>query len=209
MRNTAITITNNTDSHSNGQPFTDLNCAEKISQGDTEAFSWLFRKYFEPLYYFAGRIIKDPQASENVVQDVFVKIWTDREKKQIVSNLKSYLYTAVKNHALNYIKREKKLMEPLGDLSYADNNARTPEETLMDKELINKVHQAVRNLPEKCRHIYLMHRYDKLTYNEIAEIQKISVNTVKTQMKRALQKLSKELAHLIQMILYLILGLYN
>jgi len=119
------------------------------------------------------------------------------------------LYAAVKNHALNYIKREKKWLESLDDLPYADNNTRTPEEAFIDDEFVKNVHQAINKLPEKCRRIYLMHRYDKLTYNEIAEIQKISVNTVKTQMKRALQKLSSQLAHLVQIILCVILELYN
>jgi len=188
--------------------FTDLNCSEKIHQGDKDAFAWLFKKYYEPLYYFAGRIIKDPQASENIVQDVFVKIWADREVKQISSNVKSYLYTAVKNHALNYIKREKKLMDPLGDQTYADENIRTPEESLIDNEIISKVRQAIEMLPEKCRRVYVMHRYDNLTYNEIAEIQQISVNTVKTQMKRALQKLSTQLAHLLQTIYCAVLNFF-
>jgi RNA polymerase sigma-70 factor (ECF subfamily) len=88
---------------------TDLEYLEKIHLGDTNAFSVLFRKYYEPLYQFAGRLVKDTQIAENIVQDVFVKMWINRENWHIKTSVKSYLYTAVKNSSLNYLKREKRI----------------------------------------------------------------------------------------------------
>ena len=76
------------------------------------------------------------------------------------------------------------------------DTAANPEEQIIENEMIEKVHKAIEKLPEKCRYIYLMKRYDDLKYHEIAEILDISINTVKTQMKRALKSLLKNLAYL-------------
>ncbi len=182
----------------------DLNYAEKIRQGNVSAYSALFRKYYEPLYRFAGRFVKDPQLAENLVQDVFVIIWSNRENWHIRSNVKSYLYTAVRNHALNFLKRDKRLLNMGEGNDYADSDIRTPDQELMDKEMETAVHNAIDKLPPRCRQIYVMHRYDELKYTEIAEILSISINTVKTQMKRAMQSLHKNLKYLILTILTLL-----
>jgi RNA polymerase sigma-70 factor (ECF subfamily) len=176
--------------------YTDLEYLEKIHSGDTNAFSFLFRKYYGPLYQFAGRFVKDTQAAENIVQDVFVKLWINRKNWHIKSSLKSYLYTAVKNHSLNYLKQEKRIISAGLDSNYQDNFAVSPEEKLFEKEMFEAIHQAIQELPQQCRQVYLMKRYDGLKYTEIAEILDISVNTVKTQMKRALKSLLKNLAYL-------------
>lgn len=183
----------------------DLNYAEKIREGNVSAYSALFRKYYEPLYRFAGRYVKDPQIAENLVQDVFVIIWSKRENWHITSNVKSYLYTAVRNHALNFLKRDKRLLNMEEGTDYADSDIRPPDQELMDKEMATAVHNAINKLPPRCRQIYVMHRYDELKYTEIAEILSISINTVKTQMKRAMQSLSKNLTYLLSIIFTLIL----
>lgn len=179
----------------------DLKYYESIKAGDTDSFSVLFKKYYEPLYQFAGRYIKDAQTAENIVQNVFVKIWTNRDSLTIKSNVKLYLYTAVRNQALNYINQESKVVTLEGVSDYVDIHTTTPEEEYIDEEMKTAVHEAIDKLPEQCRHIYMMKRYDDLSYNEIAEIKGISVNTVKTQMKRALKSLHKYLAHLLTAII--------
>lgn len=142
-------------------------------------------------------MIGDAQASENIVQDIFVKIWTDRDTLQVTSSVKAYLYVSVKNRALNYIKREKKKVYSFEELYLKENGLQTPEDEMIDRELYFNVHQAINKLPEKCKRVYLMHHYDNLSYAEIAEIQNISLNTVKTHMKRALKILNKKLSKLI------------
>ena len=182
----------------------DLEHIANIRNGDEEAFSSLFREYYEQLYLFAGRFVKDPQSAENIVQDVFVRLWEQRTKLVITSNVKSYLFTAVKNHSLNHIKREKRLVTIDEQLDIAKNCIGSPEDEFIRNESFLSVQKAIDSLPEKCRMIYLMKRYDDLSYIEIGEILGITVNTIKTQMKRAIKTLNEKLVHL-KMIIVLFL----
>ena len=127
---------------------------------------------------------------------MFVKLWINKSKIKIKHSVKSYLYIAVKNHSLNYINKENKLSSLNVQLDTADIKGQTPEEDLINKDMYIAVHNAIDNLPDQCRKIYLMKKYDGLSYNEITEILGISVNTVKTQMKRAIKSLLKNLSYL-------------
>ena len=186
----------NRDNRNNGTDQTGLEFWEKIRLGDSTAFSYVFQKYYQALYQFAGRFVKDAQTAENIVQDVFVKLWTNRENCLITSSLKSYLYAATRNTALNFLSREKKQLSTEDLMSDRQDTTANPEERIIENEMIDEVYKAIEKLPEKCRYIYLMKRYDDLKYLEIAEILDISINTVKTQMKRALKSLLKNLAYL-------------
>ena len=186
----------NRDNRNNGTDQTGLEFWEKIRLGDSTAFSYVFQKYYQALYQFAGRFVKDAQTAENIVQDVFVKLWTNRENCLITSSLKSYLYAATRNTALNFLSREKKQLSTEDLMSDRQDTTANPEEQIIENEMIDGVHKAIEKLPEKCRYVYLMKRYDDLKYHEIAEILDISINTVKTQMKRALKSLLKNLAYL-------------
>ncbi len=172
----------------------DLAHWERIRSGDSTAFSYIFRKHYEQLYRFAGRFVKDTHTAENIVQNVFVNLWIERNKRHIQTSLKSYLYKMVKNHSLNYLKREKKMDYLEKRQNIQENFNISPDEKLLEKELHIAVHNAINKLPSQCRQIYLMKRYDDLKYTEIAEILNISINTVKTQMKRALKSLLKQLS---------------
>ena len=186
----------NRDNRNNGTDQTGLEFWEKIRLGDSTAFSYVFQKYYQALYQFAGRFVKDAQTAENIVQDVFVKLWTNRENCLITSSLKSYLYAATRNTALNFLSREKKQLSTEDLMSDRQDTTANPEERIIENEMIDEVYKAIEKLPEKCRYVYLMKRYDDLKYHEIAEILDISINTVKTQMKRALKSLLKNLAYL-------------
>jgi len=138
--------------------------------------------------------------AENIVQDVFVKLWEKREEWHVQSNVKSYLYTAVKNHSLNYIKREKSIVSVEEVSVNQMDEIPSPEESLIENEIVQAVQVAIEKLPQQCRHVYQMKRYDGLTYSEIAEILNVSINTVKTHMKRALKSLHKNLAYLYSLL---------
>ncbi len=186
----------------------DLKYFEKIKNGDETAFSELFREYYQPLYRFAGRFISDSQTSENVVQDIFVKMWTERSGIEIKSNLKSYLFSAVRNQCLNVLNRENRVF-PIDEAVSADaDESNNPAEDMEKTEQYSEVAKAVESLPEQCRRIYLMKRYDGMSYNEIAEALGISVNTVKTQIKRALKLLTEKLQYL-KTLIFLIFFLFR
>lgn len=179
----------------------DFKYVQGIRSGDPAAFASLFRKYYEPLYQFAGRFVKDAQTAESIVQDVFVKIWEKREEWNVQHNVKSYLYTSVKNHSLNHLKRERVLISMSESTDHQDDLVSSPEKALIESEMIEAVQEAIEKLPQQCRRIYRMKRYDDLTYSEIAEVLNISINTVKTQMRRALKSLHKSLAYLMSLFL--------
>ena len=180
----------------------DTELSTKLIKGDADAFAALFRKYYELLYQFAGRFVKDPQTSESIVQDVFVKIWENKTKLELKSNIKSYLYAAVKNQSLNYLRREQFVVHTLNDVESEPGNNREPGKELDRKEIIEAVHKAIEKLPFQRRQIFIMKKFENLTYEEIADIQNISINTVKTQMKRALQSLRQNLSYLLSILFF-------
>jgi RNA polymerase sigma-70 factor (ECF subfamily) len=185
----------------------DLALLEYIQADREDAFEVLFKRYYTALYRFTCRIIKDPQDAENIVQDLFVRFWEKRSEINIESNLKAYLFTSAKNHSLNYIKRERRLTLLDDNSEIQKENAESPETVLIKDETVIAVQNAINKLPEKCREIYMMKKYDDLSYQEISKVLKISVNTVKTQMKRAVKSLSQHLSYLKVSVLYAIIQL--
>ncbi len=144
---------------------------------------------------FSCRYVHDTQIAENIVQDVFLKIWSAREELNPSLNIKSYLFTLVKNDSLKNLRSESVKERAADKLQSLIPDNPTPEDALDEKEVTTAIQQAVAALPEKCNIIFCMNRYDHLTYKEIAELQKISIKTVETQMGRALKSLRKRLIH--------------
>jgi RNA polymerase sigma-70 factor (ECF subfamily) len=167
---------------------------DKIRQGDSKSFEKLFMAYCQPLITFARRFIRDTSAAENIVQDVFLEIWINRSRLDPSLKIKSYLYTAVKNQALKQIRHDHVVQRSAKDLKSFDIPIKTPQDELDIKEMNTRFNQAVEELPEKCRIIFSMNRFDQFTYREIAEILGITVKTVETQMGRAMKFLRHRLA---------------
>jgi len=175
---------------------------EKISICDEKAFKELFDTYTEPLLNFAYRFVKDNQIAEDIVQGVFVKIWINREKLESVSSIKSYLYSAVRNSVFQYLRHEKVKQKSKTTIQSLNTINYSPEQEIQDKELSIIIKNIIEELPEKCQNIFKMNRFDGLSYSEIAEVENISVNTVKTQMGRAYKFLRKRLTPLITSIIF-------
>jgi len=176
---------------------------EKLSRGDEEAFSLLFRQQYEALCFFAHRFVRDFDAAEGIVQDVFVRLWDTREKLSIHTSVRSYLYAAVKNSCLNQIKRSG-FSSPLEDQGeQSDSTMLRPDAKLESDEISRALEKAIEGLPSKCRQIFCLAKFDGLSYQEIAEIQNVSINTVKTQLRRALKSLSRSLHYLQILLLFL------
>lgn len=175
---------------------------EKIVKNDADAFEKLFYTYCQPLINFTYRYVKTIPAAENIVQDVFLKIWLKRKQLKPSSNIKSYLYTAVKNEALKYLRHAKVVQRSAKEVQMLDSSIKKPEDELSEKELAAAVQKAIGELPQKSRMVFLMSKYDNLTYSEIAEIQKISKKTVETHMGRALKFLRKRLSNFFSVLLF-------
>ena len=166
----------------------------KIREGDADAFKNLFETYCQALIYFAWRYVKSTQIAENIVQDVFLRVWLNRTKLNPALKIRSYLYKAVKNQAMQHL-RKAKFENRKGNIQAVDSSTKSPEDILDEKEIAISVQKAIAGLPSKSRMIFTMSKYSNLTYSEIAEIQNISVKTVETHMGRALKLLRKRLAN--------------
>ncbi|MFC2139132.1 RNA polymerase sigma-70 factor [Bacteroidota bacterium] len=178
--------------------------AEKIKSGDPAAFEKLFRTYCQNLVNFSRRYIRDKQIAENIVQDVFLKIWQNRHTIDSSQSIKSYLFAAVKNESFKHLRHLDVETRSYDKIVKLVNVEKTPDEVLDEKELQEKVNSALNDLPEKCREIFFMSRFDKLKYAEIAEILDISIKTVETQIGRALKKLRENLSAAIMILLFIL-----
>ncbi len=193
---------NNNDTNKQQQPQTviDSKWVEAIRLGEANSFENLFNLYCQQLINFARRYVFDKQIAENIVQDVFVNVWQSRTNLDPSKMIKAYLFTAVKNESLKQLRHrdvEKKNYDRVFEVSSKSN----PDKEMEGKELDYHVNQAVNELPEKCKEIFKMNRFENLKYAEIAEILDISIKTVETQMGRALKKLRERLKPFLTMIL--------
>ncbi len=167
-----------------------------IRNDSTFDFEAMYRCYYELLCQFAFRFVKNHAAAEDLVHNVFFNIWKNRFEWNPRGILGTYLYRAVKNQSLKYLAHQKvQNRSQINDLTILpDYNRMNPEENCLGNEFEEAVRRAIEQMPEKRRIIWLMHREDKLTYQEIANILGLSVKTVETQMSRALRFLRTQLA---------------
>ncbi|MBI5009410.1 MAG: RNA polymerase sigma-70 factor [Bacteroidia bacterium] len=166
--------------------------------GDIVAFETIFNKYYVYLCLISEHMVKNPSDAEEIVSDVFMKIWNLRDKFEITTSVKAYLIRAVYNASLNHIESNKfrnKLTQNItssdSELLIWDNNY--PLGQLFEKEILETLNQGINTLPDACRQIFILSRNENMKYSDIARRQGISVNTVKTQMKIALVRLRETL----------------
>jgi len=174
---------------------------EKIRQGDKCEFEKLYRRFCQPLVLFANKYIYDLDVAENIVQDVFVNVWQHRTQINSSGNIKTYLYTSVKNQALNLVNRQRIERCYKETITIEERDDCTPETQYDLNELEAQVNKAVESLPEKRRIIFLMSRHDHFSYSGIAEVLGVSVKTVENQMGKALKTLRSYLSNFISLML--------
>lgn len=171
----------------------DLIRIEDIKSGNIKEFELLFREFYKPLLIHANRILQDGQEAEEVVQNLFFNIWKNRQDLSINISVNSYLYSAVRNNCLQFIKRQKiKTKYEQYLLSYSADSIE-PIEYLEYNELHNKLYQVMNDLPERCQEIFKLNRFQGLKYQEIADQLKISIKTVEANMSKALKHFRKNL----------------
>ena len=163
-----------------------------VNIADQRVFESLFSTHYEPLCRYATKIIGDKDDAEEVVQQVFYKLWEKRQERAIQTAVHSYLFRAVKNACLNQQQHEKVKREYVA-YTATYNNEIAVEDNLEIKELEQKIALAIQRLPEGCREIFEMSRNENLSYKEIAEKRGISIKTVENQMGKALKLLREEL----------------
>lgn len=162
-----------------------------LSLGDEQAFRRVVQQFGDRLYQFARRMVEDPQDAEEIVSDVFFKIWQLREHLPEYNQFSFYLYRAVKHTALNYLKKQyrKKDTEWMFRIEVNRDFTQNPEEMVISKENLSNIQQAIDALPSRCRQIFVLVKEDGLSYREVAELLDISPATVNVQMTLAVKRL--------------------
>lgn len=172
----------------------DLVLFDKVKSNDLPAYEIIFKKYIKELYRFAFSYVRDAQIAEEMAQEVFLYIWEKREQIEIQTTLKTYLYSAVKNKCLNYIKLELPRQQSMGDISEVMLSVSTKNKDEGENEQLKiYIQRAIDSLPKKCRQIFILSRNAGMTYEEIAEELDLSKKTVENQMGIALKKLRESL----------------
>jgi RNA polymerase sigma-70 factor (ECF subfamily) len=173
----------------------DSEIAGRIRNGDKGQFESLFRSSYVSLVKYAKTLVRDQDTAEEIVQDLFVKLWQEKEKINIESSLNGYLFRSVHNRCLHYIDHRKIVERHADEMAIAQKeNPEDPSEILHYKDLQARIARIIERLPERCGKIFCMSRFEGLKYSEIAERLSVSVKTVEASMGRALKEFRKELA---------------
>ena len=170
---------------------TDGELLRRLRAGDERALEIVFRAHYSGMASFVQRFVRSPDVAEELVQDLFLKLWTKREQLSEIETFRTYLYRAARNQALNWLRRQK-LERRWQDEHAGEEEAITTEtadEDASEHEGAAAVRSAIDRLPPRCREVFLLSRDGGLTYAEIARTLDISVKTVETQMGRALKSL--------------------
>ena len=186
--------------------YTESNIIHEISAGSEKAFEHLFRKHYSSLCGYAAKYVWDLDQAEEIVQDLFYNLWNKKNNLSVDLSIEAYLFRAVRNACLNYLKHQKVRQQHADSVKrnpLSDSNAgEDPLETL---ELQNKIDEVVDALPPERKKIFQMSRYEGLKYKEIADQLGLSVKTVEAQMGKALKMLRENLADfLVIMILVIV-----
>lgn len=185
------------------QPTTDEDLIDAIRIGNEAVFETVFRQYYAVLCQYARSVLNDADEAEEMVQAVFLTVWERRDSLLITTSLKAYLYRSVHNRCLNRLKQ---ISVQTGHRQQAASelyaNHTSPAQTVLNDELTERLRVAIGRLPEQCRRIFEMSRFEELRYGEIADRLDLSIKTVENQIGKALRILRTELSDYLPVLLY-------
>jgi RNA polymerase sigma-70 factor, ECF subfamily len=177
---------------------------DQVRNGDVKAYGQIFHEYYGALCLFAKKIVGDMDKARDIVQEVFVTLYAGRSTLQISTSLRSYLFKSVYNACLNSIKQHKVHAHHheylKQQLPFSDS-----QDMIVKAELEEKIRISIEQLPEQCRKIFRMNRYEGKKNSEIATELGISVRTVETQISKALAVLRSHLADFLPFFLIAIM----
>ena len=183
-----------------------------LAKENEELFEQVFKTQFKNLHAYACTILRNAAAAEEMVQEVFYKLWEKKDQIGIHTSLKAYLYRSVHNESMNYLRHQKVIavhqrytMQREKEYGEADD----PVQRMAGTELEKKFQDALNTLPEQCRTIFQLSRFESLKYHEIALQLNISVKTVENQMGKALKRLRVKLADFLPLLILVILYFLN
>ncbi|NII28637.1 RNA polymerase sigma-70 factor [Pseudoflavitalea sp. X16] len=177
-----------------------------LKKGDADAFEKVFKTYFKNLHAYALYILKNSESAREVIQQVFYKIWEKRVSLNIHTSMKAYLYKSVYNECMLQLKKKKNKEAYLSYILKQDANklAQGASEKIETTDLEIRLQKALNELPEQCRTIFQLNRFEGLKYHEIASQMSLSLKTIENQMGKALKRLRIALAEFLPLIIYLL-----
>jgi RNA polymerase sigma-70 factor (family 1) len=173
-----------------------------LQQGDEQVFEKIFKHYYQRLCSYANSILNDMDEAEECVQQMFLNLWEKKSAVTVTVSLKSYLYRAVHNAALNRIKHGK--VRQLYADEYVRNTSEVTEHTNLPfekNELQVQISKAISQLPEQCRMVFKLSRFENMKYQEIADHLGISIKTVENHMGKALKIMREQLRDYLPVII--------
>lgn len=178
--------------------------SETVADPHPEAiFEQAFKSNFKALHAYAHTVLQDELMAEEIVQTVFLKLWENRNRMSIHTSLRAYLYKSVYHESLNYLKH-KKVQRRYIEEAVVEQKRQQADDVVADTELRHQLHAALQRLPEKCRTVFQLSRFEELRYQEIAERLGISVKTVEAHMGKALKLLRLRLADFLPLLIVIL-----
>lgn len=177
------------------------------------SFDDIYLIYYSKLIRFSKEYVMSEYDAENIVQDCFLHIWEQRESLNLIDNINAFLFRLVKNKCVDFLRRkildETKKQEIqdvyLQEFKYKLYSIESfDDSSFSDEEIERIIYDAINNLPEKCREIFVLNKINGLKHEEIATLLKISPNTVKNQVSNALKKMRQELKDFVPLFLFII-----
>lgn len=181
----------------------DITLFEQAKAGDESAFEAIFKNYYEDLCRYANKIIQDLESSEEIVQDLFCTLWDKKNHILLSTSLKSYLFRAVFNSCMKHIRHLKVRQVHQKEVLHTTNEGQE-DGKFEEFELELKIEKIIEQLPEQCRKIFKLSRFENKKYQEIADELGISVKTVEAQVSKALKILREELKEYLVILLFII-----
>ena len=163
-------------------------------ESDEKAFRELFDLFYGKLFEASRIYTKSNYAAQEVVSTVFVKLWNNRKSLYPIESINAYLYVAAKRQSLNHLRDNQNHSQVSIDELESDIivESKTPEQTLVNQEMLDKLQVAIQKLPDKCRLVYVMVKEDGLKHREVAEMLNISVKAVEMHVGKALKRIRLE-----------------
>lgn len=168
---------------------------EGLNEGNEKIFDYLFHLHYSGLVVYAAKMVQTKSMAEDIVQDFFVKLWSNRQKLQINQSIKYYFFTAVRNKCIDHIRHQQLASKSEKELAHQTETYTNDHNFLIESELRSYIDAAIAKLPPACREIFIMNRFEGLKPAEIAQIRGISVRTAETQIGKALKILRSELSN--------------
>ena len=178
-----------------------------LKNGDAATYEKVYTSFFKRLHTYAFLTVKDALLAEEIVQEIFYRIWERKEKLSIHTSLNAYLYASVHYECLLQLKRQKRQTDYQSTLLYLKKNIVHQEDAAMkvlQSQLEEKFLEALNNLPERCRTIFQLNRIEKQKYWEIASQLGLSVKTVENQMGKAIKLLRVSLAEFLPILIFVV-----